>query len=551
MEKNTATYATTSRMLEKHLTSPLTTLLLTLATIGALAYFGFLLEPSHRGNALPYVMALSAEFFIICHGLIAFWTILSGRFNPRDYSFYAAQRGLFGKDTRSRVEQSVSATTIRTLRRSSPRLHDKIVSIDVFIPVMREPLDLVSQTITAARDMYGKHTTYVLDDGESDDLQKLAARLRVKYIRRESHEHAKAGNVNNGLSKAKGEFFVIFDADFVADPRFLYETMPFFDDPTVAFVQTPQYYDNQSNFISTASGYMQHVFYSLVQAGKNRFNAAFCVGTNVVFRRSAVDAIGGMYRYSLSEDIWTSLLLHEKGFRSIYINKVLAVGKTPETIKAYSKQQLRWAVGSYEIFVQHNPLFSRNLTIDQRLQYFGTTAFYLNGFAGAVLLLLPILQIFFNLTPIAVSIPLWQWTLLYSGFYVTQIFLSIYTMGGFKLQTITLASATFPVYVKAFWTVIRGKKVGWEATGDKSFIDSPFNYIRVQVYLFILLFLTTVVGVWKSIYIDQFSISLAWCALNTFLLGYFIYVAWGESRELRRETKRSLKLQQLMAAKGV
>ena len=35
-----------------------------------------------------------------------------------------------------------------------------------------------------------------------------------------------------------GEFIAIFDADFVPVPDFLLRTLPFFQDPTVAMVQT-------------------------------------------------------------------------------------------------------------------------------------------------------------------------------------------------------------------------------------------------------------------------------------------------------------------------
>ena len=66
---------------------------------------------------------------------------------------------------------------------------------------------------------------------------------------------------------------------------------------------------------------MQTVFYKFVQPGRNHFNAAFCVGTNVIFRRAAVNDIGGIYTDSKSEDVWTSLMLHERGWRTIYIPK--------------------------------------------------------------------------------------------------------------------------------------------------------------------------------------------------------------------------------------
>ena len=91
---------------------------------------------------------------------------------------------------------------------------------------------------------------------------------------------------------------------------------------------------------------------------------------NVVFRRAAIDDVGGIYTDSKSEDVWTSLMLHERGWRSVYIPDVLAVGDAPETIEDYTKQQLRWATGGFEILFTRNPLNPRRkLTLDQRLMY--------------------------------------------------------------------------------------------------------------------------------------------------------------------------------------
>lgn len=539
MKLDTAAQAATYRI-EKQLTSPSVTFLLGAGTIGALLYVFFLLQPEYRGDPLPYALVIISELFLITQGVLSFWTILSGRINPRNFEYHHAQDGIFG----GRGKQL--AKTIHTLPVAESQalklyIYNKQVSVDVFIPVYGEPLDVITATARAARSMYGKHTTYILDDGKSDEVERMAKRIGVKYIRRPTNEHAKAGNINYALSQTNGDLFVIFDADFVATKSFLYETVPFFEDEKIAFVQTPQYYDNQVNFVSTAAGYMQHVFYSLVQMGKNRFNAAFCVGTNVIFRRSAIEEIGGIYFESKSEDIWTSLTLHEKGYSTVYINRVLAVGKTPETLKAYLKQQLRWATGSFEIFLQHNPLFAKKLTLDQRLQYFATTIFYFNGFAIGLLLFLPALQIYFNITPIALSIPLWQWALLYSGFYAMQLFLSVFTMGGLKLQTIMLSAVTFPVYIKAFFNALFQRDQAWSATNRVDSYDSPFNYIRIQVYVFIFLFVTTLIGAWKGVYTGEFSVSLVWSALNTWIFGYFIFIALRESHQMRRAIKTSIK----------
>lgn len=483
------------------------------------------------------MLALIAEIFLIIQGLLSFWTILSGRFNPRNFEYHSAQAELYKAPVGKSAIKILKEREAEVARSVAMYVHQKPITVAVFIPVYGEPVEEIRQTAIAAKNIYGLHETYILDDGESNEVANMAKKIGVSYIRRPVHKNAKAGNINYALSQTKNDYFLILDADFIAQPTILYETLPFFENDKLAFVQTPQFYDNHNNFVSTAANFMQNVFYSLIQSGKNRFNAAFCVGTNVVFRRSAIDEIGGLYERSKSEDIWTSLHLHEHGYHSVYIPTVLAVGKTPETLKAYSKQQLRWATGSFEIFLRHNPLFSRKLTIDQRLQYFATTSYYFVGFSVLLLLLLPPLQIYFNLSPIATTIPAWQWAIMYSGFYVTQLLLAFYTMGGLKIRTLMLANASFPIYIKAFFNALFHRDQAWRATNAVSY-DSPFNYVRMQVYVYIFLLLTTIVGIAKTIYTSEFSISLAWNALNTFVFGYFVSVAWREGHLLRRERKR-------------
>jgi cellulose synthase (UDP-forming) len=336
--------------------------------------------------------------------------------------------------------------------------------------------------------------------------------------------------VNHALSQVKTDYFCIFDADFVPDERFLIETMPFFTDANVAFVQTPQHYGNLRNFVSRGAGYMQTVFYRFVQPGRNHFNAAFCVGTNVVFRRSAIDDVGGMYTDSKSEDVWTSLMLHERGWRSVYIPDVLATGDAPDTIEAYTKQQLRWATGGFEILFNHSPLHpKRKLTLDQRLMYFVTATHYLTGIAPGLLLLVPALEIFFDLRPVTLGTSLWAWVLFYCGFYVMQILLSSFTLGSFRWEVLLLATASFPIYHQALLNAFSGREQSWHATGASGRRASPFTFIRPQVYLFVFLALTSVVAIWRDLNNSQFSLATAWNLTNTAALGVFMVLALAEA----------------------
>ena len=512
--------------------SPSLVLLVIIGTLGILAYAGFLLEPASRGDWLPYAMVIAAESILISQALLSMWTILSGTYDPRDFAFHHAKGAMF------RARDVQRDGLIGHPEKWPVYLDGSVTSIDVFITTYGESVEVIRRTALAAVAMRGEHLTWILDDGRSDEVRDLAAEVGARYVRRLSSGGAKAGNVNHALSISNGQFFAIFDADFVPKPDFLVETVPFFSNEQVAFVQTPQTYGNLHNVISRGAGYMQSVFYRFIQPGRNRFNAAFCVGTNVIFRRVAVDDVGGIYTDSKSEDVWTSLKLHEAGWRTIYIPMVLAVGDAPDTVEAYTKQQLRWATGGFEILLTHNPLSRRRkLNLDQRVQYLVTAAFYLSGICPLLLLLVPPLEIYFDLRPMNLSTTIVTWLLYYAGFYVMQIVLAFYTMGSFRWETLMLATASFPIYVAALVNVITGKEQKWSATGDKSKVSSPFNFMVPQVLFFVFLLLTSFVAITRDVQNGVFTLATAWNVTNTVILGSFVAAAAREARLLKRSSR--------------
>ena len=522
LARGDARFALERRARRESVYSPLVILLTALAAVGIVLYSWFLLDPDNRGDLLPWSMVIVAETVLISQALVSMWTILAGAASPRDYAYHAARDALLGPAARG------GDGTTRPLR-----LDGETVLVDVFITVYGEPLPTVRRTATAARAMTGAHRTWILDDGRSDEVRALAAELGCYYVRRLSSNGAKAGNVNHALSLAKGAYFAIFDADFVPKEDFLVETMPFFVGSEVAFVQTPQAYGNLNSVISRGAGYMQTVFYRFIQPGRNHFNAAFCVGTNVVFRRAAVDDIGGMHTDSKSEDVWTSLMLHERGWRSVYIPEVLAVGDAPETIEGFTKQQQRWATGGFEILLAHNPLSPRRrLTADQRIMYLVTATHYLTGITPALLLLVPPLEIYFDLRPVSVGLGLATWLLFYLGFYGMQVVLAFFTLGSFRWECLMLATVSFPIYARALFNVVVGREQKWHVTGRRGRPSSPFNVMVPQVLMFAFLLLTSAVAVWRDIGHSQLTLATVWNITNTVILGGFVLAGLREHHHL-------------------
>ena len=231
-------------------------------------------------------------------------------------------------------------------------------------------------------------------------------------------------------------------------------------------------------------------------------------------------------------------MLHERGWKTIYIPKTLAIGDAPETIEAYTKQQLRWATGGFEILLSHNPLSpKRKLTMDQRIMYLVTATHYLTGIAPGILLIVPALEIFFDLRPVNLDITWQTWLLFYAGFYLMQIVLAFYTLGSFRWEVLMLAAVSFPIYMSALWNAITKKEQKWHVTGGKGKAKSPFNFMIPQVLVFFFLLLTSVVSIWRDLGNSQLSLATAWNVTNTFILGAFMIVALKENWHINHPPK--------------
>lgn len=184
-------------------------------------------------------------------------------------------------------------------------------TVDVFITTYNEPLDLVLRTALAARDMTYPHTTWILDDGNRPEFGRAAREAGIGYITRgpewEGRQRfAKAGNVNNALSRTTGEYIAILDADQVPEPRFLDRVLGYFQSPEVAFVQTPQRFWNVPE--KDRLGCQAELFYGPIQQGKDGWDAAFFCGSNAVLRREALMALGlTRFTRTATERTWAAL----------------------------------------------------------------------------------------------------------------------------------------------------------------------------------------------------------------------------------------------------
>ena len=281
------------------------------------------------------------------------------------------------------------------------------LNVDVFITCFDEPLEVIRRTAVGARAIRYPHRTYLLDDGKRDEVRAMAAQLGIGYLRREGNEHAKAGNMNHALAHTRGDFVLQLDADHVPLPHILERLLGFFvEDPKLGFVQAPQDFYNTDGFTYDVSEWYQRIweeqrlFFSVIQPGKDSINGAFFCGSCAVFRREALESVGGFGTHSITEDIETSLLLHAAGWRSAYYGESLAYGMAAGSATAFHIQHLRWGQGAMQVIRRFNPLTHPGLSLGQRVSYFGSLTAYVGGVQKLVFYSAPIVFFLTGALPI-------------------------------------------------------------------------------------------------------------------------------------------------------
>ncbi len=336
----------------------------------AIAYFGFRVTTLNQAAPAYSVLFFAAEFFIPIS--LALFVFSTWRFPSRD-----------------------------------PGIAEAGLSVDVLIATYNEPLDLVRKTATAARAMDYPHETWILDDGNRTACKALAQELGCRYLGRAENTHAKAGNLNNALGVSTADFVVTLDADHAPKKNLIARTLGYFRDPKIAFVQTPQAFNNTGSFLHLNVGpgrdtwSEQTLWFHAIERGRDHWNAVAYCGSPAVFRRKALDEIGRFATGTITEDTHTSIRAHKAGWSAVYHPEVLAEGLAPDTAAAFFTQRLRWGRGQMHVWRLEPMLRAKTLSWAQRICYLASAIHYFAGPQYVVLALAPAIGLFAGVVPFA------------------------------------------------------------------------------------------------------------------------------------------------------
>lgn len=312
-------------------------------------------------------------------------------------------------------------------RKALPNIAEwpRVPTVDVYVPSYNEDEEIVEATLIAACDQNypaNKFKVYLCDDGATkaklndsdpekaraarrrrDVMKALCRRVGAIYLTRDDNKSAKAGNLNAAMAQTSGELVAIFDADHVPARDFLAQTTGYFayqDD--LFLVQTPHFFITPDPIERNLRTFGRmpaenEMFYGTIQQGLDKWNAAFFCGSAAVLRRAHLNEVDGFSGSSVTEDAESALMLHAKGYKSLYVSTPLIAGLQPESFTEFIAQRSRWAQGMTQIFLLHSPIFKRGLTTAQRIGYANSSMFWFFPFARLAFLMAPLFYLFFGL----------------------------------------------------------------------------------------------------------------------------------------------------------
>ena len=239
---------------------------------------------------------------------------------------------------------------------------EEIPFVTIQLPVYNELYVMKRLLKNIAKIKYPLHKLeiQVLDDSTDESIEKTAKHVKkiqelgidIQHIRRSNREGFKAGALKEGLKTAKGEFIAIFDADFLPQDDWLYQTVPYFKDKNIGVVQTRWGHINRNySTLTRIQAFMLDAHFTLEQVGRNckghfiNFN-----GTAGIWRKECIYDAGNWQGDTLTEDIDLSYRAQLNNWKFKYLEHVETPAELPVVISAARSQQFRWNKGGAENF---------------------------------------------------------------------------------------------------------------------------------------------------------------------------------------------------------
>lgn len=435
-----------------------------------------------------------------------------------------------------------------------PQDNLRVAFLTCFVPG-KEPLSMLEKTLISMRDGDYSHDTWVLDEGNSNEVKALCQRLGVFHFSRKDIPHyneelgfyrkkTKAGNLNAWRHAYENSYDIVaqVDMDHMPKKEYLIRQLGYFTDPKVGYVVIPQVYQNTKNWIARGAGEQTHFYYGPMQQGLYGSHMPFLIGTTHMYRVNAMKEFGG-YAPTIAEDYLTSMHFSSHKWKGVYVPEVLAEGEGPTTWRDYFNQQMRWSYGLYEILFKHTHRHFFKLSLTQKINLFFSQLFYFSGLTTVFGFVLTSLYLVFGINATNIDVLHWLFYALpaYISGMLIIFFLHRYYIRPKKepfigLSGMFLGQAANIVYVVALWRFLTKKDLRYQVTTKGKIAQTtPWGMFLPHIWILVISIVTLAVS---FVFVHTSLVMRFWAGLIVFLFAGLLVSAFFENRQIAIENAK-------------
>jgi len=237
--------------------------------------------------------------------------------------------------------------------------------ISVLVPAYNEG-QVLERALTSLMQLdYPEYEVLVIDDGSTDDTLEIAAQWEgqrgpglFRVITKPNG--GKASSLNAGIAHSLHPLILCMDADSYLEPRTLLMAARHFSDPNVGAVAGNVKVENRGTIVTR----LQALEY-IEGLNMPRRAQGFIAAVNIVpgpvgmFRREALEEVGGYDTDTFAEDADLTLKMMAAGWRVEYEDQAIAWSEAPETWRDLTQQRYRWTRGILQALRKRKGIFLR------------------------------------------------------------------------------------------------------------------------------------------------------------------------------------------------
>ena len=241
----------------------------------------------------------------------------------------------------------------------------ELPAISVLVPAYNEGRVMERALTSLMRLDYPEYEVLVIDDGSRDDTLELAAQwegqwgpANFRVITKPNG--GKASALNAGIAHSRHPLILCMDADSYLEPRTLLNAARHFSNPSVGAVAGNVKVENRGSIVTR----LQALEY-IEGLNMPRRAQGFVAAVNIVpgpvglFRREALEEIGGYDTDTFAEDADLTLKMMAAGWRVEYEDQAIAWSEAPESWRDLTQQRYRWTRGILQAIRKRKGIFLR------------------------------------------------------------------------------------------------------------------------------------------------------------------------------------------------